>query len=125
MAATVTTITNNEVSNDSVTAFLNEDGINAILRLNGKQVRFNVPYSTLTAEIEVAPGQKRIALVEFTAADDVLVMHLGSIELDLVQQPKGQFFSWLKPMPKSKPITMAEARKKAGKDKPAAAAAPF
>lgn len=109
---------------DSITCFVTDRGIDVVLRINNEPMRTTVPYETLTSVI----GKGTIAVKFDDKRDDVLsallleendkrgrILFRGELRL----QPAGHFFSFLRPLEKATPISLAEARARAAAGKAA------
>ena len=95
----------------NITAFLTNDGIDVVARneadANAVSTRTRLSYEELAGEINGLP-----VAISFTDADDELVCCIGDHVVTLKLQAKGHFFSFVLPLPKSTPISLAEARKR-------------
>lgn len=92
-------------ADNNITAFVTVAGIDLVLRENGVVHRARAEYETMTTELD---GDK--AVVELTDSDDRLLVTIGPHEYELKVQPKGHFFSWLKPIERAQPCSIEMAR---------------
>lgn len=101
---------------DSITCFITERGIDVVLRVDNAVARTTVPYETLTSVIDNRP----IAVKFDGKRDDVLLVNVAKLfRGELRLQPAGHFFSFLRPLEKAAPISVAEARARAAAGKAA------
>lgn len=88
-----------------ITAFLTAAGIDLVLRDAERNHRCRVSYVEMTGVLAGQPIQ-----IEIGEADDQLTVVCGKTEIVLKLQPKGHFFGWIKPIDRSEPITLEQAR---------------
>lgn len=103
-------------TSDSITCFVTDRGIDVVLRLDNVPVRTTVPYETLTSVIDKRP----VAIKFDDKRDDVLLVNVAKLfRGELRLQPAGHYFSFLRPLEKATPISLAEARARAAAGKAA------
>lgn len=100
------TATNNA---DSITCFVTDRGIDIVLRVDTTATRTTVLYETLKSVI----GNRRVEIKFDDKDDDVLLVNITKLfRGKLRRQSAGHFFSFLRPLERAKPITIAEARER-------------
>lgn len=99
---------------DTISCFLTDRGIDVVIRDDGNVYRTTVPYETLVSNIHGKP----VSITFDDKNDDVLLVKVSSLfRGQLKLQNAGHFFSYLRPLAPSTPISLAEARARAASAK--------
>lgn len=110
-----TTISNAKTLADNcISAFPTHAGVDVIVTRHGQRRRARVAYATLVGSYSDAAGE-HVVTVDFTDSDDVINVTVDDCDIELRKQPKGHFFGWFDRLEPSPSISIAMARKLAGK----------
>lgn len=90
----------------NITIFLTAAGLDLVLRRDNVQHRARAPYGTMSCELD-----GKLAVLDFTESDDTIVVTYDKVELQAKLQPKGHYFTWLKPIAKAKTVAIDEAKR--------------
>lgn len=102
------------MTTDTISCFLTDRGIDVVIRDNNNVYRTTVPYETLVSNIHGKP----ISITFDDKHDDVLLVKVnGLFQGQLKLQNAGHFFSYLRPLEPSAPISLADARARAASAK--------
>lgn len=102
------------MTTDTISCFLTDRGIDVVLRDDGNVYRATINYGPLSGVID-----NRSVSIQFDdKRDDVLRVKInGLFQGELKLQNAGHFFSYLRPLAPSTPISLAEARARAASAK--------
>lgn len=103
-------MTHISLENTSLTAFLTVAGIDLVLRTEDTQHRREHRGRATYEKCETFINGV-LAKLELTDDDNVINVELGDLKLKLTLQPRGHYFTWLRPIEKAEPCNIEQARK--------------